>query len=218
MFVGMIHLPDSPTRRDLANVSDSYVRSTASPIIATLAPRVHALRIRAFKHGRFNDGIGADQQDRLGIIDILDRRRANIAGPIARRQLGTIRAAFHNTALPFDQRFKRKAASTGARSPTDPATFCLSSPQQQRQAPRAIRFAQLAVFTDIGRIQTLAAQTIPDKPVLSEIHSSFTPSWLRGKMRITSRPLVSTRMFDPSASITSMDSVLVNSQGRAVKA
>ena len=35
---------------------------------------------------------------------------------------------------------------------------------------------------------------------------------------MTSRPLVSMRMFDPSASITSIDSVLVSSHGRAVKA
>ena len=52
----------------------------------------------------------------------------------------------------------------------------------------------------------------------SASHSSFTPSLFRGRMRITSRPLVSMRMFEPSASITSTDSVLVSSQGRAVKA
>ena len=52
----------------------------------------------------------------------------------------------------------------------------------------------------------------------SASHSSFTPSWLRGMIRITSRPLASTRMFDPSASITSIDSVFESSHGRAVKA
>ena len=56
------------------------------------------------------------------------------------------------------------------------------------------------------------------KRVLSEIHSSFTASLLTGKMRITSRPRVSTRMLLPTASITSMVSVLRSSQGRAVKA
>jgi hypothetical protein len=35
---------------------------------------------------------------------------------------------------------------------------------------------------------------------------------------MTSRPLLSTRMLEPSASITSIVSVLVSSQGRAVKA
>jgi hypothetical protein len=56
------------------------------------------------------------------------------------------------------------------------------------------------------------------KRVLSEIHSSFTASLLRGRMRMTSRPRVSTRIAEPSASITSMDSVLVSSHGRAWKA
>ena len=56
------------------------------------------------------------------------------------------------------------------------------------------------------------------KRVLSEIHSSFTWSLTRGMMRITSRPLRSTRIAEPTASITSMDSVLVSSHGRAVKA
>ena len=42
------------------------------------------------------------------------------------------------------------------------------------------------------------------KRVLSEIHSSLTASLLRGRTRITSRPRVSTRMAEPTASITSM--------------
>ena len=56
------------------------------------------------------------------------------------------------------------------------------------------------------------------KRVLSEIHSSFTSSLMRGRMRITSRPRASTRMAEPTASITSIDSVLVSSHGRALKA
>eukprot|EP00732_Lithocolla_globosa_P002681 Lithocolla_globosa_v1_NODE_1848_length_2298_cov_11.398128.p4 type:complete len:135 gc:universal NODE_1848_length_2298_cov_11.398128:1094-1498(+) len=53
---------------------------------------------------------------------------------------------------------------------------------------------------------------------LSASHSSFTSSCSRGSTRITSSPLQSTRMFEPSASCTSMDSVWRSSQGRAVKA
>ncbi len=45
--------------------------------------------------------------------------------------------------------------------------------------------------------------------VLSEIHSSFTSSLTRGRMRITSRPRVSTRIALPSASITSIELGLV---------
>ncbi len=54
--------------------------------------------------------------------------------------------------------------------------------------------------------------------VLSEIHSSFTASLLRGRMRTTSRPRVSTRMAEPTASITSMLSVLRSSHGRVANA
>src|ERR1700684_329284 len=43
-------------------------------------------------------------------------------------------------------------------------------------------------------------------------------SLVRGKIRITSRPRVSMRMAQPSASMTSIDSVLLSSQGRAAKA
>ena len=54
--------------------------------------------------------------------------------------------------------------------------------------------------------------------VLSLIHSWFTPSWFLGRMRMTSRPFVSTRMFDPRASITSIVSVFFSSHGLAVNA
>ena len=53
---------------------------------------------------------------------------------------------------------------------------------------------------------------------LSEIHSSFTSSFSRGTMRMTSVPRVSTRMLQPSASLTSTDSTPLSSQFRAVKA
>ena len=51
--------------------------------------------------------------------------------------------------------------------------------------------------------------------VLSEIHSSLMASLTRGKMRTTSRPRASTRIPEPSASMTSINSVLPYSQGRA---
>ena len=51
-----------------------------------------------------------------------------------------------------------------------------------------------------------------------EIHSSFTSSFTRGSTRSTSAPRASTRMFEPTASMASMDSVLRSSHGRATKA
>jgi len=53
---------------------------------------------------------------------------------------------------------------------------------------------------------------------LSEIHSSFTASLTRGRIRITSRPRVSTRIAEPTPSITSIDWVLPSSHGRAANA
>ena len=52
--------------------------------------------------------------------------------------------------------------------------------------------------------------------VLSEIHSSFTDSLVRGRMRMTSRPRVSTRIAEPTASIASIDSVLPQLPGACI--
>ena len=53
------------------------------------------------------------------------------------------------------------------------------------------------------------------KRVLSEIHSSLISSFSRGRIRITSLPRLSTRMLQPTASSTSIDSVFRSSQARA---
>src|ERR1700722_81814 len=50
---------------------------------------------------------------------------------------------------------------------------------------------------------------------LSLIHSSLTSSLVRGWIRITWTPRESTRMFDPTESRTSIDSVFFSSQGLA---
>ena len=52
--------------------------------------------------------------------------------------------------------------------------------------------------------------------VLSEIHSSLMSSLTRGSICITSRPRVSMRIAEPTASITSTDSVLFSSHGRTL--
>mmetsp|Transcript_23787 Transcript_23787/g.62210 ORF Transcript_23787/g.62210 Transcript_23787/m.62210 type:complete len:268 (+) Transcript_23787:2289-3092(+) len=57
-----------------------------------------------------------------------------------------------------------------------------------------------------------------EKRALSAIHSSLMSSLHRGMMRMTSPARVLTTMFDPSASITSTESVLRSSHVRAVKA
>ena len=55
-----------------------------------------------------------------------------------------------------------------------------------------------------GRSSRLVFRPSTISRVLSEIHSSFTESLTRGKMRITSRPRVSMRIAEPSASMTSI--------------
>ena len=53
---------------------------------------------------------------------------------------------------------------------------------------------------------------------MSEIHSSFTSSFSRGRMRSTSPARASTRMLLPTASMTSTDSVFDSSHDRATNA
>jgi hypothetical protein len=70
----------------------------------------------------------------------------------------------------------------------------------------------------IGRLSRCRLSPSYWKRALSLIHSSLTASLSRGTMRITSGPRLSTRMLAPSASETSMLSVVLSSQGRDVNA
>ena len=69
----------------------------------------------------------------------------------------------------------------------------------------------------IGLVEALARRPSTTWRVLSEIHSSFTSSLMRGRMRITSRPRVSTRIAEPSASMTSNDLGLAELPGPGVE-
>ncbi len=190
------------------------------PISATVAPCSPGLADAGVQDRRLEARVGADQQDRLR------RCRYPRSAPCRHRPNGCPRAASRRPCGIRPCRpalrsacFSAKAASTGTRSPTRPATVlpfiaaaAAASASGQLTGSACRPRAHRAVSS---RWRRSPSQT---KRVLSEIHSSFTPSWLRGRMRMTSRPLVSTRMFDPSASITSIVSVFVNSHGRAVKA
>ena len=116
------------------------------------------------KHRCFHGGVCADQHDGLCRVQIFDRGGSDIARPVARRQLRAIGTAFHNAALPFDQLFQC-ICSLDRRKVTDQTgnilTLHRSSGSGQCFGP--ISFAQLTVFANIGRVQTLTAQTVPDE-------------------------------------------------------
>ncbi len=68
-----------------------------------------------------------------------------------------------------------------------------------------------------GRSRRLRTSASTWWRVLSWIHSSFTSSLMRGRMRITWRWRVSRRMFEPTPSITSMPGTRRTSQERISK-
>ena len=69
-----------------------------------------------------------------------------------------------------------------------------------------------------GRSSRFFFSPSKEKRPRSAIHSSFTSSWMRGRIRSTSGPRVSMRILVPVASCTSMLSVFRSSQGRETKA
>ena len=129
--------------------------------LCTTRPRLADARVQNRGLGA---GVGADEQNGAGGVDILDRGGPDIGRAVARRQFRAINAAFDRTALPLDQLFQRKgrldrgqiAHQTGQLF----GTFDLGSGQRQRLGP-ACR-AQRAVVADIGLVQPLAAQAVPD--------------------------------------------------------
>ena len=93
--------------------------------------------------------------------------------------------------------FRANVASTDTKSPTRPNIFLSVISILPSLKLRPSRYAQLPIFTYIRCIKSLRLNPSQTNRVLSEIHSSLIPSWLRGIMRITSRPFVSTLIFEP---------------------
>ena len=114
-------------------------------------------------------------------------------------------------------------SSTAARSPAMAPTL-LPIPEVLIAAATALKASSqlagrsLPLTRTYGRSRRCDLRPSQTWRVLSEIHSSFTASLTRGRMRMTSRPRLSTRMLEPTASMTSMDSVFTSSHGRAWKA
>ena len=183
------------------------------------------LRMRALRIGASRRGFGADDQDRVGLLDAGDGRVEQIGGAAepGRQRRAVLPAIDVRRAERTPSALQREHLLDGREIARDGADALRARRLSRLAAMAAKASAQVA-----GRSRPFSRRIRPVEPlrlaarrrcwrVLSEIHSSLMPSLTRGRMRMTSRPRASTRMLEPTASITSIDCVLVSSQGRAVE-
>ena len=136
-------------------------RCADPPNARALGPRLANTRVQ---YRGFDLRVGPDHQNHLCVIDIFDRGHTHIARAIPGRQCSPIGATFNNTALPFNQGFQRKGCLSGNKITDQTAnTFAFHRSSGRSQCLGPFRFAQLSVFANVGCVQALAAQTIPDK-------------------------------------------------------
>mmetsp|Transcript_29180 Transcript_29180/g.74461 ORF Transcript_29180/g.74461 Transcript_29180/m.74461 type:complete len:445 (+) Transcript_29180:1810-3144(+) len=202
-----------------------YVRSAASPSTASCAPSSHALRRRALNTG--------DSWRGLEPMSRMTSAPSNPATVVLARYVertsadsGTGPVSSSCFMLPEPRRLSRSFTATSvSASASLPAIALISLPCA---LPNAACTADMASAQEAGA-RPLAPLTMGTlrrwrlrpsywKRALSLIHSSFTSSFRRGVMRMTSVPRLSTLMLAPSASLTSTLSVLLSSQLRAVNA
>ena len=185
-------------------------------------PHQRALADAGVEDRRLPARIGADQQERVRLFDAGDRGVEQIGrrGRRAGRRPGGSRCCASRAPHQVLQRHHRTRQS--ARSP---AMAAMRSPPRSRRARRWRRTPRprspAAACRRAGRRGdrgVAGAGRRRRSGVLSEIHSSLTSSLSRGSTRMTSGPRTSMRMLLPTASITSMDSVLRQLPGRATKA
>ena len=100
------------------------------------------------------------------------------------------------------------------RAPGIPFSFVAMAPKASAQ----VAGFSLPPWRIQGRSRRRRFNPSKAKRPRSAIHSSFTSSLVRGKMRSTSPERTSTRMLVPVASSTSMLSVFRSSHGRDTKA
>ena len=176
------------------------------------------LRMRALSTGASRRGLAPTSRSASALVDPGDGGveqigRAAAASDRAPRRPGGNRG--WSTPSRVIRSLSAKISSTAARSPTMRADRARAWPRFTLAAIAAkaslqVAGRKLAVLAHIGLVEPLRAQARRQTwRVLSEIHSSLTSSLRRGSTRITSRPRVSTRMLQPSASITSIEFGLV---------
>ena len=175
------------------------MRSAASPTRPTRRAVQPGLADARVQHRRLGPRVGADQQDPPRRVDVGDRARSRHSPsgcpPAAsRRRSGTRRCRRGPRPAPS----ARTPPRPDARSPTSPATsapFAAAATAAKASAQVAGRSRPPSrMYGRSSRCRRSPSQMNRDR---SASHSSFTPSWLRGRIRITSRPLASTRMLRP---------------------
>ncbi len=108
--------------------------------------------------------VGSHQHHKLGAINVFDRCSADIGRAISGRQLRAVRPALNAPTHAFDhllerkRRFDRRQITHEA---SNSLTFHRGGGSCKRLPPA--RLAQLAVLTNVGCIQTLAPQSVPNK-------------------------------------------------------
>ena len=131
------------------------------PDVRTTRPRAADAGIQ---HGCFLTRIGADQLDHLGVIDVCNRRCADIGRAVAFRQFGAIGAAFDIAALSFDQLFQGKSGLYRRQVAHKTCNLlALHRLGDFGQSLWPCGRAQFAIFADIGLVQPLATQAVPDE-------------------------------------------------------
>ena len=184
-----------------------------------------ALADAGIDHGRFPARVRPDDQDGVGLLDAGDGGVEEIAPrPDAGADLPPILAAVEAG----DTNGQPSALSTPAwipQSQRSPAIAAISSPESSdmplsngREGLVPAGFLQLAVAADIGPVQALTLQPVIGKagpvadPFLVDVFMQA-----RQHSHDFAAP-ESTRILLPTASMTSIDSVLRSSQDRALKA
>jgi len=205
-------------------IVNSRSESTAGPIRATSAPRVrfYGLRRRLRPPGLPRAGFAPINMNGFGAVSsFFDRGRFdNSPTRLPHRQLRAIGTAFDNAPCPSINWLQCICRPRPTQDQPDQAAtflrFCIAA--GAAAALRASRLAQFAVFREYRACARRWRRRPSDETgFYRKSIPRSRPSWLRGRNGMTSRPLVSTTEFDPSASITSIDLSWTVPQGRAVK-
>ena len=139
----------------------------ADPDVA-LAP---ALADAGIEHRRFVARVGADDEDRVGLLDAGDGRVEDVGGAAERRhELAALAAAIEilhaerRHQLAGARRSPRRRRGRRRSAPIRSAVVALTRLGDRRRTPRArMRRHQHAVPADVGPVEPLRAQPVPDE-------------------------------------------------------
>ena len=164
-FVGMVHLGQLFQGRAVGAKLDHVIRQIRlRPDPSDTRPFEPCLADTRIQNRCLFPWVRADEQDHLGIVDLFNRGVADIAGAVARWQLGPVRAAFDVAAHAFDHLLEAERRFGGGEITHQSCNLlALHRVRRSRQSFGPACFAQLSILTNVGCVQTLAAQAIPNK-------------------------------------------------------